>query len=319
PGHGGFQQHSDRGLLQRAPVGGAQSEGSGHPGMPHPPAPHPDDLACHGGGPAAHGLQTGNGERGLHSVGPRHHRRFAHLDRAHDLCGPGGLPAHVSPARTLAAGTGIGGTMAVRRVVFLLAAVVMFGTGPGRAQSTNPLPAEVPAPGMGSASRASSLPAPPLSPSVAFLRAGQTPQTPAPATGSPAAAQAGPAPGAQSLSLEDAEKIAVQNHPQIQIAQHRAASAAAQVQEVQSVYFPQATGNLTGVGAETNSRIDSGALNNPIIYDRFASGAYITQFLTDFGRTHELVKSSSLHARAKGEDVETSRADVLLQLHEAYF
>jgi len=209
--------------------------------------------------------------------------------------------------------------MAVRRVIFLLAAVVIFGAGPGRAQSTNALPAEVPAPGVGSAGRAASPPALPLSPSVAFLRAAQTPQAPAPAAGTPAAAQAGPAPGAQSLGLEDAEKIAVQNHPQIQVAQHRAASAAAQVQEVQSIYYPQATGNLTGVAAETDSRIAAGSLNNPIIYDRFASGAYVTQFLTDFGRTHELVKSSSLHARARGEEVETSRADVLLQVRESYF
>ena len=211
--------------------------------------------------------------------------------------------------------------MTGRCLVFLIAVLVVFGTSPGRAQGTNPMPAGSPAAGGGSAGRAdASLPAPPVVPPVAFLRAMQTAQAPAPGTaGQTSAPQAGPAPGTQTLSLQDAEKIAVQNHPQIQVAQHRAASAAAQIQEVQSIYYPQATGNLTGVGAETDSRIAAGALNNPIIYDRFASGAYVTQFLTDFGRTHDLVKSSSLHAHAREEDVETSRADVLLQVRETYF
>ena len=211
--------------------------------------------------------------------------------------------------------------MTGRHLVFLFVAVVMFGTRPGRAQGTSPVPADPPAAGTGSTDHAAaSLPAAPPAPPVASLRATQTAQAPSPGmSGQTSAPQAGPAPGAQSLSLQDAEKIAVQNHPQIQIAQHRATSAAAQVQEVQSIYYPQATGNLTGVEAETDSRIAAGALNNPSIYDRFATGAYVTQFLTDFGRTHELVKSSSLHARASQESVETSRADVLLQVHETYF
>jgi outer membrane protein len=76
---------------------------------------------------------------------------------------------------------------------------------------------------------------------------------------------------------------------------------------------------VTGVDAESDSRIAAGALNNPIIYDRFATGAYVTQLMTDFGRTHEIVKSSNLHARAEQENIVTSRADVLLQVDEAYF
>ena len=180
-----------------------------------------------------------------------------------------------------------------RRQILIFTGVALLSAIPSGAQTTAPRQMEPP--------------------SGAAVRMGST------APGQTAAAQAPATPGIERLSLPEAEKIAVQNHPRIQIAQHRAASAAAQVQEVQSIYYPQATGNLTGVAAETNSRIDSGALNNPIIYDRFASGAYVTQFLTDFGRTHDLVKSSSLHARAKEEDVETSRADVLLQVREAYF
>jgi outer membrane protein len=123
----------------------------------------------------------------------------------------------------------------------------------------------------------------------------------------------------QSLTLQEAEQIAIQNHPQIQAATHLASAAAAQAIEVRSAYYPQAYGSLTGVEAEHNSRVAAGGLNNPIIYDRFAEGFTVGQLVTDFGRTYELVKSSNLKAQAQQENVATTRADVLLRLNEAYY
>lgn len=123
----------------------------------------------------------------------------------------------------------------------------------------------------------------------------------------------------QKLTLQEAEQIAIQNHPQIQAATQLAFAAAAQVQMARSSYYPQANGSLTGVEAEHNSRITAGGLNNPIIYNRFADGVTVTQLVTDFGRTYELVKSSNLHAKAEQENVTATRADVLLALHQAYF
>jgi outer membrane protein len=123
----------------------------------------------------------------------------------------------------------------------------------------------------------------------------------------------------QNLSLLDAEKLAIQNHPQIQAATHLASAAQAQVTQARSAYYPFAYGSLTGADAQTNSRIAAGGLNNPIVFDRYANGIAVNQLITDFGRTHELVKSSSLHAQAQKENVVTTRADVLLQVDQAYF
>src|SRR3984893_6930343 len=123
----------------------------------------------------------------------------------------------------------------------------------------------------------------------------------------------------QSLTLQDAEKIAIQNHPQIQAATYLASAAAAQVTEARSAYYPQVYGSVTGVEAEHNSRVAAGGLNNPIVFDRFAEGFIVGQLVTDFGRTHELVKSSNLKAQAQQENVVTTRANVLLRLNEAYF
>ena len=45
----------------------------------------------------------------------------------------------------------------------------------------------------------------------------------------------------------------------------------------------------------------------------------MSQLVTDFGRTHELVKGSNLHAQADQERVVATRADVLLSVDTAYF
>lgn len=153
---------------------------------------------------------------------------------------------------------------------------------------------------------------------------GQAQPQPTAAPPPPQAVAATPAQSAaqgpsQALTLKQAEQIAIQNHPQIQAATFQAAFARAQVQQARSIYYPQAFGSLTGVDAENNSRIAAGALNNPIIFNRYSNGVTVGQLVTDFGRTHELVKSSSLHARAQQENIETARAEVVLQADQAYF
>jgi len=123
----------------------------------------------------------------------------------------------------------------------------------------------------------------------------------------------------QTLSLREAEQIAIQNHPQIQAAANLAAAAQAQVTQARSAYYPTVYGSLTGVDAEHNSRIAAGGLNNPIIYERYSNGLTVSQLLTDFGRTHELVKSSDQRAQAQQENVVTTRAGVILQVDGAFY
>ena len=123
----------------------------------------------------------------------------------------------------------------------------------------------------------------------------------------------------QELTLQDAEKLAIQNHPQLQAATYLASAAQARVTETKSAYYPQANGSLTGAYAETDSRIAAGGLNNPIVFDRYANGVTVSQLVTDFGRTHELVKSSKLQAQAEEQNVTRTRAEVLLQVDAAYY
>jgi outer membrane protein len=119
--------------------------------------------------------------------------------------------------------------------------------------------------------------------------------------------------------LADAEQIAIQNHPRIQAATQLASAATAQVREVQSIYYPQASGAATGAYAQANSRIAAGLLNSPSVFDKFADGISVSQLVTDFGRTHELSKSSQYHAQAERENVVSTRADVLLRVNLTYY
>jgi outer membrane protein len=123
----------------------------------------------------------------------------------------------------------------------------------------------------------------------------------------------------EKLTLQQAEQIAIRNHPQIQAAMDLAAAAKAQETQTRSAYYPTIYGSLTGAYAENDSRLAAGAINNPIVYNRYANGITVSQLVTDFGRTHELVKSSDLHAQSQQESVVSSRADILLQVHRAYF
>jgi outer membrane protein len=147
---------------------------------------------------------------------------------------------------------------------------------------------------------------------------GESQTPPAYSTPAPAQLQTQSQTG-QRLTLAEAESIAIQNHPRIQAATQLASAAAAQVKEVQSAYYPQASGALTGAEAENNSRIAAGFLNSPSLFDKFAEGVSVSQLVTDFGRTHEFSKSSHFHAQAQQENVVATRADVLLRVNLSYF
>src|ERR1017187_1357388 len=88
------------------------------------------------------------------------------------------------------------------------------------------------------------------------------------------------------LTLANAQKLALQHHPQIAAANYRALAAQEVVTETRAGFFPNANAYANAVGAENeDARILAGGLNNPSIYDRLAGGLAVSQLITDFGRT----------------------------------
>jgi outer membrane protein len=126
-------------------------------------------------------------------------------------------------------------------------------------------------------------------------------------------------PSGTSLTLREAEAMALKNNPQISIGKLQALVAQQGVRETRSALLPNAYLSVTGVDAHDNSRISAGALNNPIIYPRAATGVTVSQLITDFGRTNNLLSSSEYQAKAQGELAAATVAQIILAVDQAFF
>ena len=95
------------------------------------------------------------------------------------------------------------------------------------------------------------------------------------------------------LNLAEAERLALQNNPQLSAARFSAAAAHQTPLEYKAAYAPTFFGSITGVGADDGSRIAAGGLNNPVLYNRLGTGVSVGQMITDFGRTGNLVGAAN--------------------------
>jgi outer membrane protein len=124
---------------------------------------------------------------------------------------------------------------------------------------------------------------------------------------------------AMQLTLAEAQRLAIQNNPQFSAAKFTAAAAYQVPAQYKSAFQPNMFGNFTGVGADSGSRLAAGALNNPVVYNRVGSGHSMSQMITDFGRTSNLVATAKLRAQSQDQVTESTRAQILLTASRAYF
>jgi outer membrane protein len=153
--------------------------------------------------------------------------------------------------------------------------------------------------------------------SITFVSLSVPAQTPPPPSSPPPGATASGT--GTPLSLQQAEAIAIKNNPQITIGKLRALAALQNVREVRSALLPTAYLSLTAVDSNPGSRITAGLLNNPTVYPRAAGGASVTQLVTDFGRTTNLLSSSQYGAKAEDQNAAATRADILLVVDQAFY
>src|SRR5260370_18316574 len=86
-----------------------------------------------------------------------------------------------------------------------------------------------------------------------------------------------------------------------------------------SALMPTAYLSLTGVDAESGGRIAAGGINNPILFTRAAGGTTVSQLVTDFGRTTNLVSSSEFQAKAEDKNAAATRADIVLAADQGVY
>jgi outer membrane protein len=166
----------------------------------------------------------------------------------------------------------------------------------------------------------------PSSSSASNLPSAPAPQVPSQSPAAPAVPM-GPqvsvpqnAPGAPiTLSLNDAQALALKNNPQISVARLTALASQQVTREVRSNLWPTLQVDLTVVDANPGTRLTAGGLNNPILYQRAAAGAIATQLLTDFGRTTNLVSSANLAAKAENQNAVATKEQILLAVDQAFY
>ena len=117
----------------------------------------------------------------------------------------------------------------------------------------------------------------------------------------------------------NAEQIALKNNPAISVARLSALASKQVTREVRSNLWPAVYANLTAVDAYDDSRIAAGGLNNPIIFERAAAGTTVSQLITDFGHTTNLVASSRLQAKAADQNAIATKEQVLLAVDQAFY
>jgi outer membrane protein len=122
------------------------------------------------------------------------------------------------------------------------------------------------------------------------------------------------------LTLPEAHQIALRKHPKISVSRLLALASWQGVDEARSGFFPQLSLNVAGVGtARENTRSVSSTLPVSSVADRGGAAVYFSQLVTDFGRTWNLTASTILKARADDRNVDATRAQILLEVDNAYF
>jgi outer membrane protein len=125
--------------------------------------------------------------------------------------------------------------------------------------------------------------------------------------------------GGESLTRQQAEQLALKNNPRISVAALLALAQKQVVRETRSSLLPALNGNLTGVDAVEASRISTGSLSASRLLYHVGAGVELSQLITDFGRTRNLVASSSLQAKASEQQLEATREDIVLAADLAFY
>lgn len=124
---------------------------------------------------------------------------------------------------------------------------------------------------------------------------------------------------APPLTLQDAQAMALKNHPQILASQANYLRSGQIVTEARSAYYPALNGVMTGAQANVNSRLGAGVINDPRLFTHFGAGMTLSQLITDSGRTPNLVANARLNSQASEKNLEATRDDVILGVNQTYY
>jgi outer membrane protein len=128
-----------------------------------------------------------------------------------------------------------------------------------------------------------------------------------------------PAPSTISITRIDAERLALKNNPRITASRLLALAARQVTRETRSGELPQISAAITADKAEDGSRIGAGALTDSRLYTHAGTGGSLSQLITDFGHTRDLVATNKLQQKAQDQTALATEQDVLLATDQAFY
>ena len=181
---------------------------------------------------------------------------------------------------------------------------------PGLAQVATPASANLPAaPQPQIAQNAIAVSAPLIAPHPAQAASASD----APASQTPSA------PDVMRLTRTQAEQLALKNNPRISVGRLLALAQHQVSRETRAVELPDLNGSITAVGANEGSRIGAGSLTSSRLLEHAGAGVTLSQLITDFGRTTNLVASSKLTEKAQNASALATTEDIILATDQAFY
>lgn len=122
-----------------------------------------------------------------------------------------------------------------------------------------------------------------------------------------------------TLTRSQAETMAVQNNPRISAGKLLALAQGQVVREARASSLPSITGEVSAVDAEDGSRISAGALTASRLFPHAGAGGNLSQLITDFGRTHNLVLTQKLELQSANANALATTEEIVLATDQAFY
>jgi outer membrane protein len=128
-----------------------------------------------------------------------------------------------------------------------------------------------------------------------------------------------PASENQQLTRLQAERMAINNNPRISISKLLALAQHQVVREAHAADLPVFNGAVTAEKALDASRISAGSLTASRLITHAGAGGGLSQLITDFGRTHNLVLTQKLQERAANATALATQEEIVLATDQAFY
>jgi len=125
--------------------------------------------------------------------------------------------------------------------------------------------------------------------------------------------------GLMRLTRVQAEQVAIKNNPRIGVGRLLALAQHQVYRETRAAELPNFNGAITAVDANEGSRIGAGQITASRLLEHAGAGVTLSQLITDFGRTVNLVASSKLTEKAQDANALATTEDVVLATDQAFY